>query len=226
MDKRHAYDWDTRIHLLARGAPIPLSVSLSLSRARSLALPIHLSIYPSFHLFTCTVLRVPLHTGPGIKAGMTWSQPATQVDMAPTFLGLAGLSAPPYYDGKSLVPLLVTADDVAADDVAGRALLPASTRAHLEALGDANAYRAEWRDAVFIEYYFVNDNAKCVGNCSSMASLYPSADANCGKLQAGANAECWANGCGPTVPNTPPAGCEPCTMDCYPTESEANNFIA
>ena len=34
MDKRHAYDWDTRIHLLARG--------------------------------------------PGIGAGMTWSEPATQ----------------------------------------------------------------------------------------------------------------------------------------------------
>lgn len=224
MDKRHAYDWDTRIHLLARGAPLPLSVSLSLARALSLCLYTSPSIHHSIYLrLRCSV---PLHTGPGIKPGMTWSQPATQVDMAPTFLGLAGLSAPPYYDGKSLVPLLVATDDVAADDVAGRALLPASTRAHLEALGDANAYRAEWRDAVFIEYYFVNDNAKCVGNCSSMASLYPSADANCGKLQAGANAECWANGCGPTVPNTPPAGCEPCTMDCYPTESEANNFIA
>ena len=39
------YDWDTHIHLLARG--------------------------------------------PGIKPGSTWVQPATQVDMAPTFLGLA-----------------------------------------------------------------------------------------------------------------------------------------
>lgn len=48
MDKRHAYDWDTKIHLVARG--------------------------------------------PGIKPGMTWQQPATQVDMAPTFLGLAGVS--------------------------------------------------------------------------------------------------------------------------------------
>ena len=46
MDKRNVYDWNTRIHLLARG--------------------------------------------PGIKHGSTWNQPATQVDMAPTFLGLAG----------------------------------------------------------------------------------------------------------------------------------------
>ena len=87
-------------------------------------------------------------------------------------------------------------------------------------------YRATWRDAVFIEYYFVNDNAKCVGNCTGMEKLYPNQDSNCGMLMEGANAECWANGCGPTVPNTPPAGCEPCTFDCYPTESVSNNFIA
>lgn len=156
---------------------------------------------------------------------MTWSQPATQVDMAPTFLGLAGLSAPANFDGKSLVPLLVTmqGDD---KDRSTRATLPASTLAHLEALGDADTYRAAWRDAVFVEYYFVNDNAKCVGDCSGMGNLYPNADANCGVLQVGANAECWGNGCGPTVPNTPPAGCLPCKMDCYPTESVANNFIA
>ena len=64
MDKRNVYDWDTRIHLLARG--------------------------------------------PGIAAGSTWSQPATQVDLAPTFLGLAGLAKTAVMDGKSLVPLLVT----------------------------------------------------------------------------------------------------------------------
>jgi hypothetical protein len=46
MDKRNVYDWDTKIHLLARG--------------------------------------------PGITHGSTWIEPATQVDMAPTFLGLAG----------------------------------------------------------------------------------------------------------------------------------------
>ena len=44
MDKRHAYDWDTHIHLLA--------------------------------------------AGPGIKAGSTWDQPATQVQFSPLFLAL------------------------------------------------------------------------------------------------------------------------------------------
>lgn len=63
MDKRQPYDWDTRIHLLARG--------------------------------------------PGIKAGTTFNQPATQVDMAPTFLGLAGLAKPADLDGKSLLPLMM-----------------------------------------------------------------------------------------------------------------------
>ena len=45
--------------------------------------------------------------GPGIGPGTVWHEPATQVDMAPTFLGLAGIAKPPNFDGKSLVPLLV-----------------------------------------------------------------------------------------------------------------------
>ena len=60
MDKRQVYDWDTRIHLLARG--------------------------------------------PGIAKGASFELPATQVDVAPTFLGLAGVQQPPDMDGKSLLP--------------------------------------------------------------------------------------------------------------------------
>ena len=60
MDKRQVYDWDTRIHLLARG--------------------------------------------PGIAKGASFELPATQVDVAPTFLGLAGVQPPPDMDGKSLLP--------------------------------------------------------------------------------------------------------------------------
>ena len=93
-----------------------------------------------------------------------------RLSQAPTFLGLAGLAAPPYFDGKSLVPLLVskpqdskeTAATVSSsnDNISSSsshvaavapAPLPASTVAHLEALGDAAAYRAAWRDVVFIE---------------------------------------------------------------------------
>ena len=114
MDKRNVYDWNTRIHLLARG--------------------------------------------PGIKPGSMWIHPATQVDIAPTFLGLAGVAKPSQMDGKSLVPLLLAEDYV-------HELAP-STLAHLEALGAATKqgrqdYAAAWRDSVFIEYYYNDYNAKC-----------------------------------------------------------------
>eukprot|EP01062_Namystynia_karyoxenos_P056849 TRINITY_DN47774_c0_g1_i1.p1 TRINITY_DN47774_c0_g1~~TRINITY_DN47774_c0_g1_i1.p1 ORF type:complete len:549 (+),score=210.56 TRINITY_DN47774_c0_g1_i1:81-1727(+) len=109
IDKRHVYDYDTRIHLLVRG--------------------------------------------PGVKAASTFSQLATNVDLAPTFLGLAGLPQPADMDGKSLLPLLV---DPAAPGV------PPSTRSHLAALPGGEGYRAAWRDVVFIEYYYVNLNTKCM----------------------------------------------------------------
>jgi N-acetylglucosamine-6-sulfatase len=106
MDKRHVYDWDTRIHLLARG--------------------------------------------PGIAADSTWSNPATQVDLAPTFLGIAGIAKPADMDGKSLLPLLIPST--------ANQQLAASTLSHLNALQAGPAYAAQWRDAVFIEYYYVDGN--------------------------------------------------------------------
>ena len=107
MDKRHVFDWDTRVHLLARG--------------------------------------------PGIKHGSKWAQPATQVDLAPTFLGIAGLAAPSQMDGKSLLPLLVDTEDTSLV-----AEVSASTLGHLKALGGSSkAYTKGWRDLVFIEYYWV-----------------------------------------------------------------------
>jgi N-acetylglucosamine-6-sulfatase len=173
MDKRHVYDWDTRIHLLARG--------------------------------------------PGIAAGSLWHQPATQVDMAPTFLGLAGLAKPATFDGKSLVPILVT-----HPPTVGAGALPPATSMHLASLGDAGRYKAEWRDSVFIEYYFVNDNIKCTSKCTAATKQYPEVDANCGDLTFDKNGECWS---GPAHPgHSCGAGC--CSADCYPTESLANNFIA
>lgn len=174
MDKRQPYDWDTRIHLLARG--------------------------------------------PGIVKGSTWNQPATQVDMAPTFLGLAGLSKPSTFDGKSLVPLLmpsVFVGDVSAESAG----ILSSTKRHmndlLEGTGSAGpqSYAANWRTAAFIEYYFVEPNVKCVGGCNppGEAQGYPHRDTWCGDLTPGANANCWA--------------LYGCSTDCYPTESPANNFI-
>jgi len=172
MDKRQPYEWDTRIHLLARG--------------------------------------------PGIKAGSTWAQPATQVDMAPTFLGLAGLDKTAVMDGKSLVPLLMPS--AYAGDEVEIAKLPESTKKHVAGLlakagaAGAKAYAANWRTAAFVEYYYVADNVKCVGNCTlpKEANAYPHADTYCTDLTPGAYANCWAMGC---------------STECYPTESIMNNFI-
>ena len=176
MDKRHVYDWDTRIHLLARG--------------------------------------------PGIKPGSTWSQPATQVDLAPTFLGLAGISKPVGMDGKSLVPLLIEnpGKHVERSDAVLENMQPLpvlhSTHSHLEALGDLQQYAESWRRSVFIEYYYVNENDKCMANCTTTvpSHQYPFADANCGDLTPGKNAVCWGGG--------------GCNKNCYPTEFAGNNFIA
>ena len=141
MDKRQPYDFDTRIHLLARG--------------------------------------------PGIKPGSTWSQPATQVDMAPTFLGIAGLPKPSTMDGKSLLPLLVPS-------VPAEAEMPASTAAHLAALGDAREYAAGWREAAFIEYYYNADNDKCFQNCTYPTKPWPTAgDYGCTDLLHTPPRACW-----------------------------------
>lgn len=162
MDKRHVYEWDTRIHLLARG--------------------------------------------PGIAPGTAVGVPGTQVDIAPTLLGLAGVAAPESMDGRSIVPFLV-------DPSAASPSLPESTQLHLEGLGDLGAYRARWREEVFLEYYFVDPNPKCMEGCEAggRGGGYPHGDAMCVDLAAGTG--CWC-------------GRGPNSSDCYATEDRANNFIA
>ena len=160
MDKRHPYDWVTRV---------PLVVA-----------------------------------GPGVRAGVTVDLPVMMTDIAPTLVELAGLdaadwgaSALPSPDGTSLVPLL-------------------------RAAGDARALAATaWRTENFIEYYFVDDNAKCVENCS-LAGEWPTADACCADLSTTPNGACWG-----TEQDTgvKPATDQECDVDCYPTEDERNNFI-
>ncbi|CAL4162359.1 unnamed protein product, partial [Meganyctiphanes norvegica] len=52
-------------------------------------------------------IKVPfLVRGPGIKAGSLLGNIALNVDLAPTFLDIAGVKAPPHMDGRSLLPLL------------------------------------------------------------------------------------------------------------------------
>jgi arylsulfatase A-like enzyme len=77
-------------------------------------------------------VRIPfVIRGPGIAAGSTFDFPASNVDVAPTLLGLAGadfLAAG--MDGRSVAPLLV--------DAADPAVLPA-TQAHLARVRESKA---------------------------------------------------------------------------------------
>ena len=103
--------------------------------------------------------------GPGIAPGSTFAFPGTNVDQAPTWLGLAGLDAPADFDGRSYAPLLIDPDAPG---------VPAQTLRHVRALAPAGraAYSATWRREVFLEYYYNSINAKCGGE-------YPSeSDAN------------------------------------------------
>lgn len=142
--------------------------------------------------------------GPGIAKGAEFKLPATQVDMAPTFLALAGLQPPPTFDGKSLVPHLVSPTDPE--------LLPLSTA---EALSWQGASRAEstasWRTAVLLEYYYNADNDKCMNQSSCSEGFYPQRDTWCGDLDH--NKDCW----GPSP--------QSCNSNCYPTETTQNNYI-
>ena len=143
MDKRHVYDWDTRVHLLARGPRIPKGVQMPYA--------------------------------------------ATFVDLAPTFLDIANVPAPEQMDGKSILPLLQ---------------------------GDTQAGQT-WRTEVYLEYYFVDENDKCVRNCTaSKEGNYPASDEYCVDLHAHTDGHtgCWG----------PPS----CVAECYPTESPANNWRA
>jgi arylsulfatase A-like enzyme len=54
-------------------------------------------------------LRVPLVVrGPGVPAGAVRRHLAVNIDLAPTFAELAGVAAPSFVDGRSLVPLFRT----------------------------------------------------------------------------------------------------------------------
>ena len=87
-------------------------------------------------------MRIPmLFKGPGIRAGAESDFLGTQVDLAPTILGMAGIAAPPGMDGKSLVPLLTSGGDAGA--------LLGATRAHIASLAAPTIAR----EASFLEYY-------------------------------------------------------------------------
>jgi N-acetylglucosamine-6-sulfatase len=108
------------------------------------------------HMYDHDIRIHMLFKGPGIAPGSTFDFLGTQVDLAVTWLGMAGLDRPASMDGRSVVPLLVDAS---------KAGVPAATKKHIArvAPGGEDAYKSAWRDSVFIEYYFNSGNAKCGG---------------------------------------------------------------
>ena len=80
--------------------------------------------------------------GPGIAPGTRINSLGSNIDIAPTFIDIAGLPPNPEHDGKSLLPLLLTVQD---------------TPERLEA-------ENSWRTSLLIEYFSVgtifNDHAK------------------------------------------------------------------
>jgi len=80
-------------------------------------------------------LRIPmLFAGPGIKHGADLDFLGTQVDVAPTILGMAGIPTPSDMDGRSVLPLLVSEATAAAQ---GEGSLPGSVLRHLAATAAA-----------------------------------------------------------------------------------------
>ena len=88
-------------------------------------------------------LRIPMVVaGPGIKAGNN-SLLGTNVDYAPTFLGMAGIDTPPEMDGRSILTQLVPKENAR--------LLPAPTGAHVQRERAALSARP-WRTEQFHQY--------------------------------------------------------------------------
>ena len=98
--------------------------------------------YGKQHPFESDIHIPFLARGPGIAPGTRINSLGSNIDIAPTFIDIAGLPPNPEHDGKSLLPLLLTAQD---------------TPERLKA-------EKSWRTSLLIEYFSVgtifNDHAK------------------------------------------------------------------
>jgi N-acetylglucosamine-6-sulfatase len=108
-------------------------------------------------------IRIPMVImGPGIEADSTFDFIGSNVDVAPTFLALAGIDATtditPPMDGKSVASKLIKTVDSGTDNerVLNKAVPTAtasSVARELALLGAADDDAAEWRDHHWVEYY-------------------------------------------------------------------------
>ena len=197
MDKRHVYDFDTRVPFLVRGPGVrgPRAI---LDEAATLV-----DVAPT--ILAMAGIHPPQEGATG--------EAAAGGPSAPWRAALAPM------DGRSLLPLLIGNVDAPGLGEGARRLLQAGD-------GAPGAAR-EWRDAVLIEHYYYTPNIKCVSNCSFTPrqetwlgnGTYPSFDLWCADVRT--RSTCWA------TPDAPEEWAIPrCTQDCYATESAANNFVA
>jgi arylsulfatase A-like enzyme len=86
-------------------------------------------------------LRIPMVVkGPGIAAGSTFALPASNVDVGPTLLGLAGVDgyAHETMDGRSVVPLLVNPADARVLPATRKHIRSEMARTKARFLGNGN----------------------------------------------------------------------------------------
>jgi len=86
-----------------------------------------------------TDIRVPLLVrGPGIAAGSTFEQIAGNIDIAPTFLDIAGFDVPGFMDGRSMLPWLLSKEVIVNTAWLGK-----------------HQVHTQWRDRFLTEYLSV-----------------------------------------------------------------------
>jgi N-acetylglucosamine-6-sulfatase len=93
--------------------------------------------------------RVPLVVrGPGVPAGHAVDEMTLNTDFAPTFADLAGVSAPPFVDGRSLEPML----DGAPPESWRASILLESWRERIARRGASTYYGIRTEDHKYVEH--------------------------------------------------------------------------
>ena len=100
-------------------------------------------------------LRIPMVVmGPGIPPNVQLTHMGTNVDLAPTFLELAGVKPPAYMDGRSILSALIPdPEHPAIRGTAIASLLQSSYGASISASIGASISALEFRNESFFEYY-------------------------------------------------------------------------